>query len=414
MLILKIRLHITKKLKNEVLIVVIAFTYDYRYNCNGKIISKNRICKYDVRRLKMIYKLPKYSKPDFKGKAFISAPSAITKIVVIKGVAPENYHATTIFPEYFKIGEEWVLVKESRMDCVVVVKEKAELEVKEFRNLNVGDNVVIGRSEDASEGIYVHTKGFRDAVGVGETFSFRTGRSRETSYSRDYDRLYDVLKYERDNGYIVWVLGPAAVFDSDSRKALVSLIEHGYVDAIFAGNALATHDMEGSIFQTALGQDIYTQDCIPNGHYHHLDVLNKARKYSNIKEFVGEEGIKDGVVYSCTKNNIPLVLAGSIRDDGPLPGVFSDVYAAQDAMRIHIKKATTVLGLATQLHSIATGNMTPSYQCVDGEVRPVFIYSIDISEFAVNKLRDRGSLEVTSIVTNIQDFLVNLERNLVK
>ena len=108
-----------------------------------------------------------------------------------------------------------------------------------------------------------------------------------------------------------------------------------------------------------------------------------------------------------------MVLAGSIRDDGPLPEVFADVYAAQNAMRQHAKQATTVICLATQLHSIATGNMTPAYQVVEGVVRPVFIYSVDVSEFAVNKLNDRGSLSVTSIVTNIQDFLVHIQRQLV-
>ena len=113
------------------------------------------------------------------------------------------------------------------------------------------------------------------------------------------------------------------------------------------------------------------------------------------------------------KNNVPIVLAGSIRDDGPLPIVISDVYKAQDMMRSHIKKATTVICLATQLHSIATGNMTPSYRVIDDKIRPIYFYSVDVSEFAVNKLRDRGSLEVTTIVTNIQDFLVKLKENLV-
>ena len=108
-----------------------------------------------------------------------------------------------------------------------------------------------------------------------------------------------------------------------------------------------------------------------------------------------------------------MVLAGSIRDDGPLPEVIADVYAAQNAMRQEAKQATTVICLATQLHSIATGNMTPAYQSVDGVMRPVFIYSVDVSEFAVNKLKDRGSLEVTSNVTNIQDFLVHIQRELV-
>ena len=108
-----------------------------------------------------------------------------------------------------------------------------------------------------------------------------------------------------------------------------------------------------------------------------------------------------------------MVLAGSIRDDGPLPGVIEDVGEAQDAMREHTRKATTLLGLATQLHTIAAGNMTPSYQVIDERLRPVYLYTVDISEFAVNKLRDRGTLGVTSIVTNIQDFLVILQRNLI-
>lgn len=111
-------------------------------------------------------------------------------------------------------------------------------------------------------------------------------------------------------------------------------------------------------------------------------------------------------------SNVPLVLAGSIRDDGPLPGVITDVLEAQNAMREYTKKATTVLGLATQLHTIAAGNMTPAYQVANGTVRPVYIYSIDVSEFVANKLRDRGTLEVTSIITNVQDFLVHVSKNL--
>lgn len=361
----------------------------------------------------MTFKLYDYVEPDFRKEPLASAPDALTAPVAVKGVAPENYHATTIFPEYFKIGGEWILATESRMDCVVVVTENGTPEVKEFRNLNPGDPVIIGRTEDGSEGIYVYPQGFRNTLENEEAFAFRTRRSRETSYSRDYDRLYELLNYEKEHGYIVWVLGPAVVFDSDSRKAMASLVEHGYVDAIFAGNALATHDLEGSIFKTALGQDIYTQASYPNGHYNHIDVINKARKAGSLEKLIEDENIQDGVIYSCIKNKVSYVLAGSIRDDGPLPGVISDAYAAQDEMRRHVKKATMVLGLATQLHSIATGNMTPSYQVVNGKVRPVFLYCIDVSEFAVNKLRDRGSLAVTSIVTNIQDFLVNLERNLV-
>lgn len=361
----------------------------------------------------MSYKLPVYREPNLQTLCFQQSPNATVKLVERQGVAPANFHATTIFPEYYKVDGRWLMLDKSRMDCVVILGEKGHLEAKEFRRLQVGDRVIVGRSEDGSEGIYIHAKGFCDEVVASDTFAFRCGRSRETSYSRDYDQLYDLLRFEKRHGKIIWVLGPAVVFDSDSKRAMISLIEQGYVHAILAGNALAVHDLEGSLLNTALGQDIYTQRSVADGHYHHLDVINKAREYDRLEQFVEDQDITSSVIRACIKQSVPIVLAGSIRDDGPLPGVISDVYAAQDAMRQHAKTATTVICLATQLHSIATGNMTPSYQVVNNTVRPVFIYNVDISEFAVNKLRDRGTLGVTSIVTNIQDFLFNVYRNLV-
>ncbi|MCI1944280.1 ornithine cyclodeaminase family domain [Clostridium luticellarii] len=362
----------------------------------------------------MNFKLPEYRSPDFTDEIFISAPDVLTEKVQIKGIAPDNYHATSIYPEYFKINGKWILAPESRMDCVAVLDKYNNLSIKEFRNLELGDEVILGRSENASQGIFVYTDGFEDNSKMkNQVFSFRTGRTRESAYSKDYDSLYELLKYERENGYILWVLGPAVVFDADSKKAMSSLIENGYADCIFAGNALATHDLEGSLFKTALGQNIYTQHSVVNGHYNHIDVINKVRKSGSFRDFIEKEHIKNGVVYSCIKNKIPLILAGSIRDDGPLPPVISNVYSAQDTMRSYCKKATTVICLATQLHTIATGNMTPVYKIEGKKIRPVYIYTVDISEFVVNKLRDRGSLEVTSIVTNVQDFIVNVSNNLV-
>lgn len=361
----------------------------------------------------MSFRLPEYFPPDFKKEPFISAPNVITEEVISEGIAPDNYHATSIYPEYFKIDENWILATESRMDCVVIVKENKTLEIKEFRNLHVGDKVILGRSENAEDGILVYVDGFRHDSSEEQSFAFRSSRTRESSYSKDYDSLYELLRYEKENGYIVWVLGPAVIFDHDSKKAMSELIDNGYAHVIFAGNALATHDLEGSLLKTALGQDIYTQHSVFNGHYNHIDVINKARRAGSLKNFIKQQNIKDGVIYTCINNNIPFVLAGSIRDDGPLPPVISDAYNAQDTMRAHCKKATTVICLATQLHTIATGNMTPMYKVENGNVRPVYIYTVDISEFGVNKLKDRGSLEVTSVVTNVQDFLVNIANNLV-
>ena len=318
-----------------------------------------------------------------------------------------------MYPEYYKIHGEWKLAKESRMDSSVVLTEDGSLKVVENRNLQEGDKVILGRSEDAQEGIYLHTSGFGQEEEGKDQFVFRQGRSRETSYARDYDRLFELLRYEREHGNILWVMGPAFSFDADARTAMQKMVEHGYVDGLMAGNALATHDLEGALFHTALGQDIYTQKSHPNGHYNHLDVINKVRRSGSIPQFIEDYKIDNGIIYSCVKHDIPMVLTGSIRDDGPLPEVIGDAYEGQTAMRSLVKKATTVICLATMLHTIAAGNMTPSYRVTeDGTIRPVFLYTVDADEFVVNKLLDRGSLCATTIVTNVQDFIMLVGRGL--
>ena len=361
-----------------------------------------------------MFELPKYREPDFTDKKFTDSPDAAWEKVTIKGVAPENYHSTSMYPEYFKVSGKWTLAEESRMDSSVVLCYDGSLKVVENRNLEIGDKVIIGRTENAEEGIYLHSTGFEDPeAGNGDQFVFRQGRSRETSYARDYDRLFELLKYEKEHGNILWVMGPAFSFDADARRAMQAMVENGYVDGLMAGNALATHDLEGAMFHTALGQDIYTQQCHPNGHYNHLDVINRVRKSGSIAQFIDDYKIDNGIMYSCVKNDVPFVLTGSIRDDGPLPEVIGNAYDGQTAMRGMVKKATTVICLATMLHTIATGNMTPSYRVLpDGTVRPVFLYTVDADEFVVNKLLDRGSLAATTIVTNVQDFIMIVVKGL--
>ena len=361
-----------------------------------------------------MFELPKYREPDFTDKKFTGSPDAAWEKVAIKGVAPENYHSTSMYPEYFKIGGKWTLAEESRMDSSVVLCDDGSLKVVENRNLEVGDKVITGRTENAEEGIYLHSTGFEDPeTDGGDQFVFRQGRSRETSYARDYDRLFELLKYEKEHGNILWVMGPAFSFDADARRAMQAMVENGYVDGLMAGNALATHDLEGAMFHTALGQDIYTQQCHPNGHYNHLDVINRVRKSGSIAQFIDDYKIDNGIMYSCVKKNVPFVLTGSIRDDGPLPEVIGNAYDGQTAMRGMVKKSTTVICLATMLHTIATGNMTPSYRVLpDGTVRPVFLYTVDADEFVVNKLLDRGSLAATTIVTNVQDFIMIVVKGL--
>jgi lysine-ketoglutarate reductase/saccharopine dehydrogenase-like protein (TIGR00300 family) len=359
----------------------------------------------------MMFQLPEYREPDFSKEVFARAPQVQTQPSPADGRLPDNFYATTIYPEYFKIGDAWRLIDAPRMDCAVVIRDGQPRAV-EARRIKQGDAVVVGRKEDLSNGVLIHHRAFMENESEAQAFAFRTGRSRESSYSRDYDELYDILRYEREHGFIVWVLGPAVAFDHDARASMQHLIEQGYADALLAGNALATHDIEAAVFHTGLGQDIYTKDIVYNGHYHHLETINRVRAAGSIDSFMRNENIHDGIMAGCVHSGVPFVLAGSIRDDGPLPDVIGDVYAAQDAMRAHTMQATAVIALATQLHTIAVGNMTPSWQKKDGKIRPVYFYTVDISEFAVNKLRDRGSLSVNSIVTNVQDFLVNAARSL--
>ena len=355
-----------------------------------------------------MFKKPIYISPDFNQEKFLNSPNASTDKVKIKGIAPDNYHATSMYPEYFKVLGEWKLMQQTRMDCVPVIYPDGSLEAKEFRRLEVGETVITGRINDGTQGIYLYDSGFKVDAGRKDSFSFRSGRSRETSFEPDYDRLVELLKHDKDQGYIIWVLGPAAIFNSQSREAMEYIIEQGYAHAVFGSNAVATHDLEGALFGTALGQDIHTRENMHNGHYHHLDTINMVNKAGSIQEAVNAYHIDNGLIYSCVKNKIPYVLAGSLRDDGPLSDVFNEMSQAQDEMRYHTKKATTIVCLATQLHTIATGNLTASYTVVDGEVLPVFIFAVDVSEFVLNKLRDRGTLEVTTIVSNIQDFLFKL------
>ncbi len=362
----------------------------------------------------MAFQLPEYRTPDFSAAPFTDAPLARFEIVEKDGVAPEGYHGTSVFPEYLQITKGvWRLLTESRMDCVVVLDGQDKLEVKEFRRLKTGDRVAVGRKENAEEGIFVHTGAFRFSENEAEKFAFRSNRTRETSFSIDYDELYDLLCHERENGFILWVMGPAVVFDHDAREAFSGLISDGFVSGLMAGNALATHDIEGAIFGTALGQELYNKRAATQGHYKHLDALNQIRAVGSMDAAIDNGLITSGIMRSVLAFDVPYVLAGSIRDDGPLPEVVANVYDAQDRMRSLSRKATTVIALATQLHTIATGNMTPSYMVDDsGNPRPVYFYSVDMSEFAVNKLSDRGSLTAKSILTNVQDFVVTLSRGL--
>ncbi|APH16795.1 amidinotransferase family protein [Clostridium sporogenes] len=358
----------------------------------------------------MSFQLPKFTPPDFTQDVLVKAPDVKIGEVEKDGVAPQGFHITSVLPEYFKVKGEWVLPTQTSLDCAAIVKDDNTVEVVEFRSLKVGDKVILGKSVDGSEGIYKYAEGFDNIPKVG------FGRTVESSFSKDYKELYEILKHEKENnGHIVWVLGPAVVFDYDTRVALSELAEKGFVNALMAGNAMATHDLEGGLLGTALGQNIYTQESVPMGHYNHLDLINEARRAGSIEALLSEGNVKDGFIKACIEHNIPIVLAGSIRDDGPLPPVCHNVTCGLDAMKEQAQKATVIICLATVLHSVATANLASSYKVVDGSVRPVYVYSIDIAEYAVNQVATaREHVGVKTIVTNVQDFVVNVQKNVLK
>jgi len=356
----------------------------------------------------MSFQLPKFVPADLTQDFFVKAPDVRISEVKKDGVAPKGFLITSIFPEYFKVKGQWVLPTQTSIECTAVARDNNTVEIVEFRNLKIGDKVILGKSEDGSEGIYKYTSGFNNLPNV------ELGRSVESSFSKDYEELYELLEYEKENnGHIVWVLGPAVVFDYDTRAALSALAENGYVNALMAGNAMATHDLEGGLLGTALGQNIYTQESVIMGHYNHLDLINEARRAGSIEALLEEGNIKDGFMKTCIEKNIPVVLAGSIRDDGPLPSVYHNVSCGLDAMKKQTDKATVIICLATVLHSVATANLASSYRVVAEKVRPVYFYSVDIAEYAVNQVAvAREYIGVKTIVTNVQDFVVNLQRNL--
>ena len=172
----------------------------------------------------MSFEMPIYHHPDFTQEKFVSAPDVKCAAAEMDGVAPEYFHSTSMYPEYFKIHGEWKLAQESRMDSCVLIREDGRLDVVEPRNIKKGDMVILGRSENCREGIYLHSRGFEDPGSkIDDQFVFRQGRSRETSYARDYDRLFALLRYEKSHGgKIVWVMGPAFAFDADARAAMAA------------------------------------------------------------------------------------------------------------------------------------------------------------------------------------------------
>jgi lysine-ketoglutarate reductase/saccharopine dehydrogenase-like protein (TIGR00300 family) len=340
--------------------------------------------------------------PDFDRPPFAGAPDARFAPLPADGVLPEGFFSTSNLPTYVHLDGRWHAPTRPRMDCVLVKRGDA-IETIEPRRLRQGELVAMGEAEDGTEGIVVHAAGFLGGGHGANEFRFMS-----TEVSRERPVNYEELaarvgEEKRRGGYLVWVVGPALVH-SRARADFEWFIRNGYVQAVLAGNAVAVHDIEAAIFGTTLGMTSTGQPT-EGGHGLHMRAINRVRAEGSIERAVASGLIRSGIMHALVTNRIPFVLAGSIRDDGPLPGVYSDTLAAQDAMREHTVKATGAIFVATALHAIAVGNMLPAFYLADEGPVPLMTICVDQTEFVVNKLKDRGTHQAYGVVTNAQDFM---------
>jgi lysine-ketoglutarate reductase/saccharopine dehydrogenase-like protein (TIGR00300 family) len=302
------------------------------------------------------------------------------------------------------VNGAWRLPRTPRMDSAIVLESDGSVRVLEARYVAGGQLVAIGYAEDGSEGIFVDATGLLgDTEGSEGEFQFMSSAvSREKPV--DYARMAELLIEERNNGgHIVWVLGPA-VLHSRGRDVLTWFVDNGFVHALLGGNAVGVHDIEQALMGTTLGMDRSGRP-VSGGHAFHMRAINRIAGAGSIRAAVEQGILTEGIMYACVQNDVPFILAGSIRDDGPLPDTVADVVRAQELMREHAKRATMTIMVATALHSIGFGNMLPAYSERNGEIRPLTTIAVDSSEFVVSKLKDRGTHQAFGVITNAQDFL---------
>lgn len=309
------------------------------------------------------------------------------------GVAPEGFYSTTIYPTDVHLAGQWVRVDQQRMDAVIVVDQHAAPSAARcvlMRDLQIGDRVVCHVG-----GVRVKTPDIdRD-----EEFGFM---SSSVSSERRVEQAVETLAWEMQRikargGRIAVVAGPVVIHTGGGRH-LEQLIRHGYVQALLTGNALPVHDIEHHLFGTSLGVDLSRGVGVQGGHRHHLQAINQVRRAGSIKAAVDDGTISAGVMHACVTHDVDYVLAGSIRDDGPLPDTKMDLIDAQQAYAKAIEGCDMILMLSSMLHAIGTGNMTPA---------GVKLVCVDISPAVVTKLADRGSVGSVGIVTDV-GLLLNL------
>ncbi|REJ76506.1 MAG: TIGR00300 family protein [Planctomycetota bacterium] len=314
------------------------------------------------------------------------------------GAFPEGFYCTTNEVTEVRVDGGWIPVDRAEMDCGLVVDDSKKFaRCIPMCDVAQGELVVIGR-----QGTRVHPVE-RDRSGH-DAFSFMnsTVSSEKPKGVTVRDIAQSMHRTRDESGKILIVAGPAVVH-TGSRNHFSWLIENGYVDVLFAGNALAAHDIEQSFFDTSLGISMTHGKAAEEGHEHHLRSINRIRRLGGIPQAVESGHLKSGIMYECVRKEIPYLLAGSIRDDGPLPDVVTDIVEAQRKMRELCEGVTFCLMIATTLHSIATGNLLPAR---------VKVVCVDINPATVTKLADRGTYQTIGVVTDVEPFLRALVQDL--
>ena len=311
------------------------------------------------------------------------------------GCVPPDFYATTNLRTHVRINGRWVPVERQRMDAVIVV-EDGRARCRKLRDVGAGDQVVCGLA-----GIRV-TPEFRDRERA--DFAFMTNEiSSERRVGASVERIASMMRQTRARGErIVFVVGPVVVH-TGGAVYLSALIRLGYVNLLLAGNALAVHDVELAMFGTSLGVDIEKGDPVQGGHRHHMRAINAINGAGGIRPAVEQGLLTSGIMVDCVRHGVQYLLAGSIRDDGPLADTLTDMNVAQDRYAAALEDAGLVIVLSTMLHGIGAGNMLPAW---------VPVVCVDINPAVVTKLADRGSSQTIGLVTDVGLFLHHLASRL--
>lgn len=313
------------------------------------------------------------------------------------GAFPEAFYSTTNQRTEVRLGGNWIQVDKQEMDCGIAVDgTPPAARCVAMIDVRRGDPIVVGHA-----GVRMFPE---QKSGAAHSFEFMNSAvSTEKPKGVAIRQVAHQLFRNKQEGGKTLIVGGPAIVHTGSGEHLCRLIRGGYVDVLFAGNALATHDIEQAIFGTSLGVRLDCGDIVETGHEHHLRAINRIRRLGGIHQAVAKGELKSGMMYECVQHNVDFLLAGSIRDDGPLPEVITDTLEAQRQMREKIQDITFALMIATTLHSIAVGNLLPAW---------VKVVCVDINPSTVIKLSDRGSLQTVGIVTDVEPFLRELVNHL--